>query len=249
VTTWTPDALRAEVATRTWFHSIDLGNGVITPGQKNTIEEVAVMQIPADLTGKSVLDIGAYDGFYSFACEARGAARVLASDHWTWTWPGTDARRNFELAREALGSKVEDQVIKVEDLSPEAVGGQFDVVLFLGVLYHAPDPLGYLERVRSVTAPGGFAIIETAVDLLDIPVPALGYYPGASLNGDGSNHYGPNPAAVEGLCLDAGFSRVQTFEPWSTNTWWSVEHLATRNVNQGPDPKPRSGRQTFHAYP
>lgn len=60
-------------------------------------------------------------------------------------------------------------MVAVEDLSPETVGGPFDVVLFLGVLYHAPDPLGYLRNVRRVT--GDVAVIETAVDLLDVAVP------------------------------------------------------------------------------
>ena len=161
------------------------------------------MQIP-DLTGRSVLDIGAYDGFYSFESERRGAERVVAADSWSWNWPGSDARRNFELAHEVLDSKVESRVVLVEDVSPETVGGVYDVVLFLGVLYHAPDPLGYLRNVRSVT--GEVAVVETVIDLLDVDVPAAAYYPSDSLNNDGSNFFGPNPAAVEGMLLDAGFA-------------------------------------------
>ena len=145
------DSLRSRVERRTWFHTIDLGAGVVTPGQKDTPTELAHMHIPADLKGRRVLDIGAYDGFYSFEAERRGAAEVLATDSWTWNWPGSDARGNFELAREALDSAVMTQEVAVEDLDPDTVGGPFDLVLFLGVLYHAPDPLGYLRRVRSVT--------------------------------------------------------------------------------------------------
>ena len=137
-------APRTEVDSRVWFHTIDLGNGVRTPGRKDTIAEVDVFQLP-DVSGRTVLDVGAYDGFYSFEAERRGASQVLATDDWTWNWPGSDARRNFDLAHEVLGSRVESQVISVEALSPDAVGGTFDVVLFLGVLYHAPDPLGYLD--------------------------------------------------------------------------------------------------------
>lgn len=250
----TPDELRREVASRTWFHTIDLGNGVLTPGQKDTPNEVNVFEIPDDLTGKTVLDIGAYDGFYSFEAERRGAARVVAADSWTWNWPGSDARRNFDLAHEVLGSRVEPVVVSVEELTPERVGGVFDVVLFLGVLYHAPDPIGYLRNVRSVT--GELAIVETAVDLLDIPVPAAAYYPGALLNNDGSNHFGPNPLAVEGMMATAGFSSVVQFPAWSTNSAWALEHAFDVRPprrwspwrRRAPAPV-RSGRMVFHGRP
>ena len=224
---WTPSRIRAEIAERTWFHTIDLGNGICTPGQKDTPAEVVQMRLP-DLTGRTVLDIGAYDGFYSFEAERRGAKDVLATDSWTWNWPGCDARRNFDLAHELLGSAVRVQDVAVEELAPKVVGGKFDVVLFLGVLYHAPDPLGYLKRVRSVT--GEMAIIETVVDLLDVRVPAVAYYPGASLNNDGSNYFGPNPMAVEGLPADAGFGQVVAFEPWGTIPWYAV--LPAAEVNR-----------------
>jgi tRNA (mo5U34)-methyltransferase len=240
-----------DVEARTWFHSIDLGGGLITPGEKDTAAELPHMHIPDDLVGRSVLDIGAYDGFYSFECERRGAARVVASDHFTWNWPGSDARANFDLAHRALGSTVEARDIAVEHLSAEALDGPFDVVLFLGVLYHAPDPLGYLRKVREVT--GELAIVETVVDLLDHDRPAIAYYPGASLNGDASNHFGPNPAAVEGLLTDAGFGRVVAFPPWHASPEYATEaasaadagllHRLRRKVSG-----PRSGRMVFHAF-
>jgi tRNA (mo5U34)-methyltransferase len=242
-----------EVATRTWFHTIDLGGGVVTPGEKDTLAEVGHMRLPADLTGRTVLDIGAYDGFYAFEAERRGAARELATDSWTWNWPGSDARRNFDLAHRVLGSRVESRVVAVEDLSPDTVGGTYDLVLFLGVLYHAPDPLGYLRRLRSVT--GGVAIVETVVDLLDIGVPAAAYYPGSALHGDASNHFGPNPAAVEGLLTDAGFARVDAFPPWTTSKEWAVlaegDRLpggALARVRRKLRRRPRSGRMVFHAH-
>jgi tRNA (mo5U34)-methyltransferase len=242
-----------EVATRTWFHTIDLGGGVVTPGEKDTLAEVGHMRLPADLTGRTVLDVGAYDGFYAFEAERRGAARVLATDSWTWNWPGSDARRNFDLAHRVLGSRVESRVVAVEDLSPDTVGGTYDLVLFLGVLYHAPDPLGYLRRLRSVT--GGVAIVETVVDLLDIGVPAAAYYPGSALHGDASNHFGPNPAAVEGLLTDAGFARVDAFPPWTTSKEWAVlaegDRLpggALARVRRKLRRRPRSGRMVFHAH-
>lgn len=242
--------LRSTVEQRTWFHSIDLGDGVVTPGQKDTAAELAHMHLPDDLTGQRVLDVGAYDGFYSFEAERRGAADVLATDSWTWNWPGSDARGNFALARDALDSGVRAQEIAVEDLDAESVDGPFDLVLFLGVLYHAPDPLGYLRRVRAVT--DGTAIIETVVDLLDVPVPAIAYYPADSLNADASNHFGPNPGAVEGLLLDAGFREVVAFDPWQTSPEWARD-AGSNGPPTGIDRirrrlrRPRSGRMVFHA--
>ncbi|HUW04371.1 MAG TPA: DUF1698 domain-containing protein, partial [Acidimicrobiales bacterium] len=158
------DELRAEVPGRRWFHTIDLGDGLVTDGYDDTIAKTQHMQLPADLSGKTVLDIGAYEGAFSFEAKRRGAERVLATDSFVWEWPDDPSRQNFEMARRILGLDIHDQLIRVEDLTPEAVGGPFDVVLFLGVLYHALDPLGYLARMRSVTAE--MAIIETVVDML-----------------------------------------------------------------------------------
>ncbi len=248
VVTERPADLAQLVAARTWFHSIDLGDGVITPGQKDTLSEVDHLKLP-DLTGRTVLDIGAYDGFYSFEAERRGAKRVVAADHWAWNWPGSDARGNFELAHRILGSTVEMREISVEDISAETLGTTFDVVLFLGVLYHAPDPIGYLRNLRSVT--DGVAIVETVVDLLDVPVPAAAYYHASTMNGDASNHFGPNRPAVEGMLLDVGFSRVVAFDPWTSSKDWGIASAPTpslpgrllRRMR-----RPRSGRMVFHAY-
>lgn len=93
--------------------------------------------MPDDITGKTVVDIGAWDGAFSFDCERRIAARVLATDHFIWERMG---HGGFDLAHEVLQSRVESKTIRVEDLSPETVG-VFDGALFLGVLYHAQNPM------------------------------------------------------------------------------------------------------------
>ncbi len=241
--------LREVVMSRTWFHTIDLGGGIVTPGQKDTPAEVAHLHLPADLSGRTVLDIGAYDGFYSFEAERRGAQRVVAADHWAWNWPGSDARGNFDLVHRTLGSSVQTQDISVEEISPEALGATFDVVLFLGVLYHAPDPLGYLKRVRAVTA--DVAIIETVVDLLDVPIPAAAYYQGPSMNNDASNNFGPNRLAVEAMLRDVGFSRVVAFDPWTVSKEWGIASPGRSSLPariRRRLRKPRSGRMVFHAH-
>lgn len=193
-----------EVAEYTgWWHRIDLGNGVVTPGLDDSPEKLKHLHLPARMDGLSVLDIGAWDGFFSFECERRGARRVVASD-W-YCWQGL-SKRGFEIARAALQSKVEEVELKVEDLTPEAFG-TFDLVLFLGVLYHAEDPMRYLRIVRSLCK--GMAIVETLVDALDYPRPAMVFYPGSTLNNDPTNFWGPNRLAVEAMLQEVGFPKVK----------------------------------------
>jgi tRNA (mo5U34)-methyltransferase len=229
------EALSAEVSSRSWFHRIDLGHGVVTPGRDPTAAKLDALELP-DLAGRSVVDIGAYDGFFAFAAEQRGAARVVATDHWAWTWPGVDAKRNFDLLADVLGSQVEPQVVAVPDMAAETCG-TFDVALFLGVLYHAPDMLQYLRAVRSVTRE--LLVLETFVDCLRFDQPMAAFYPRGTFPGDDSNHWGPNPACVEGMLDRAGFSRVER-----KRLWW--DHDRGAPVRRRP---PRtSGRMVFHAW-
>jgi tRNA (mo5U34)-methyltransferase len=183
------------------------------------------------------LDVGCWDGFYSFEAERRGASRVLATDSYTWQRKSWGSKEGFELARRTLGSRVEDLEIDVLDLSPERVG-VFDVVLFLGVLYHMKHPLLALERVASVTE--RLCIVETVIDLLYVPRPALAFYPGAELNHDESNWFGPTPAAVEAMLRSAGFRRVE-------RVWPSGPRLALWRAMSVFGPKAIK-RAVFHAW-
>jgi tRNA (mo5U34)-methyltransferase len=225
-----------------WYHSIELAPGVVTPG-RSPIEvwrkELDDLCLP-DLAGKSVLDIGAYDGYFSFAAERLGAARVTALDHYVWStdmveymkdwresqqtgaqlppphesrhWHPQElpGRRPFDAARSLLGSGIEPIVGDFMKMDLSSLG-QFDIVLYLGVLYHMEDPLRAMRRVASVTAPGGLAVIETAA----IEVPELAgsafceFYPGQEFNNDPTNWWAPNAKALEGLCLAAGFQEVR----------------------------------------
>jgi tRNA (mo5U34)-methyltransferase len=205
------DELRQAVGRIRWFHQIDLGRGVVTPGFDRTLKKAQTIKLPADLSGKSVLDIGAWDGFFSFEAERRGAQRVVAIDRQVWTAPvGPDnpwsGQEGFNLARAALGSRVEDADVGIHELSPERIG-TFDVVLFLGVFYHLPDPLVVLERVASVTRER--LIVETHADLLGLRRPAMAYYPGDELQGDDTNWWGPNLALLEALLRSHGFGRIE----------------------------------------
>ena len=136
----TVDELKKEVSKIKWFHSIDLGNGIVTPGQCKNSAMMEILGMPEDLSGMTVLDIGAWDGYYSFEAERRGAKRVLATDHFCWDGEGWGTKTGFNLARRALNSNVDDMEIDVPDISPKKIG-QFDLVLFMGVIYHLLHPM------------------------------------------------------------------------------------------------------------
>src|SRR5262245_7304082 len=113
------DELQRRADALRWFHTIDLGQGVITKGVDSTqSERLAGLRLP-DFSGRSVLDVGAWDGFFSFEAERRGACRVVASDYYAWHgtgWGTGQGKAAFELARTALGSRVEDVDVDVMDL-------------------------------------------------------------------------------------------------------------------------------------
>jgi len=231
-----PEQVQASADALTWFHSIDLGHGVVTHGASDPA--IPDRCFP-DFNGRSVLDIGAWDGYYSFMAEREGAARVVALDHYAW---GVDfeargsywnecfaqgslpdhsldltefwradlpGRKGFEFAATALGSSV---VPVVADFATTdlAVLGTFDVVLYLGVLYHMKEPLTCLERLRSVT--GGVAVIETeAVHFQHLEHESLAqFYAGGDLHADFGNWFIPTLTGLHSLCRAAGFSSVRT---------------------------------------
>ncbi|HYU93774.1 MAG TPA: methyltransferase domain-containing protein [Actinomycetota bacterium] len=204
------DDVKSGMGAITWYHTIDLGHGLVTPGIDDTPRRVAQLELPSNLSGKTVLDIGAWDGAFSFECERRGAARVLATDSFCWSGEGWGTKDGFEFARKALHSKVEDLDVDVLELSPEVIG-TFDVVLFVGVLYHMRHPLLALERVASVTEQ--LLILDTHVAALDFRKPAMVFYPDAELNNDSTNWWGPNPPAVEAMLGTVGFSRFERKNP------------------------------------
>ena len=204
------EAVRAAIADVNWYHRIDLGDGIVTPGVDETDNRMAPLEVPDDLSGRSVLDIGAWDGVFSFEAERRGAARVLATDSFCWSGEGWGTQEGFLTARRILGSRVEDLEIDVMDLSPERVG-TFDLVLFVGVLYHLRHPLLALERVASVT--GDQVILDTHTAMTDELEPAMRFYPSTELNDDPTNWWGPNPVLVEAMLRDVGFRRIERKHP------------------------------------
>lgn len=185
-----------------WWHSIDLGDGYVTRGV-HTAEELQEnfrrFNLPEDLSGKRVLDIGCWDGFYSFEAERRGA-EVYAIDCWT--------PENFFKAKQALNSRVEFTELSVHEISREQLGA-FDIVFFLGVLYHLKHPLLALEQICEVARE--FAIIETHVvdDFFNLPQPVMEFYELDELGGQYDNWWGPNVECLLRMLRTAGFAHCE----------------------------------------
>jgi tRNA (mo5U34)-methyltransferase len=202
--------LRSRVAELPWHHSIDLGGGVVTPGGKSQAiccAEASLIFDRVNLSGLTVLDVGAWNGFFSFEAKRRGADRVLATDSYCWSHPHFRGREAFDIARSALGVDVEAHEMDVADLSPEAVG-KFDVVLYLGVFYHRQDAIESLAKVARLAKE--VLIVETHLDLREIDVPAMAYYPGHELNNDPTNWWGPNEHCMRALLFGHGFKDIET---------------------------------------
>ncbi|HVF49912.1 MAG TPA: DUF1698 domain-containing protein [Pyrinomonadaceae bacterium] len=147
-----------------WFHCIELGHGIRTKNETYGSEppdhpqgtwEFIRRHLPDDLSGKSLLDVGCNAGFYAVEAKRRGAARVL----------GVDAQRHqirqARFVSRALALDIEFGKMSVYELDPRVTGGQFDITLALGLLYHCKHLVLALEKLFHVTRE--LLIIETAI--------------------------------------------------------------------------------------
>jgi tRNA (mo5U34)-methyltransferase len=194
-----------------WFHEIDFGNGLLSPGRirADKIRRMSRLIFDRPIASKSVLDIGCWDGAYSIEASRRGAGRVLATDHFVWH-EGWGDRRCFELARERLAPTVEDMDIDASDLSVERVGC-FDLVLFLGVFYHLRHPFAVLERIAALA--GELLVVESRLIAPLSRRPLMRFYPGRELDGDPTNWWAPNRACMEAMLRDLGFTQITFCRP------------------------------------
>jgi tRNA (mo5U34)-methyltransferase len=228
MTVATDDLAQEVAALAPWFHNIDLGNGLTTasehflgdyPRQKFARFADA---LPADMTGKTVLDIGCNAGFYSVEMKRRGAARVLGID--------SDDRylAQARLASRALGFEgIEFAKLSVYDVA--ALGEKFDLVIFMGVLYHLRHPLLALDLIREHVAGdlllfqtmqrGSNALIEVPEDhpfhvegtfepspIFDDPGYPRRQFIEREYSNDWTNWWAPNRAGSEAMLRAAGFT-------------------------------------------
>ncbi|WP_043831606.1 TIGR04290 family methyltransferase [Muricoccus aerilatus] len=219
--TLSTEEIRARVeALGDWFHNLDLGGVRTAPNHflydypANKFRRFA-HAIPADLTGKSVLDIGCNAGFYSMEMKRRGAARVLGID--------SDERylAQARLAAEVTGLEAEFRNLSVYDVG--ALGERFDLVIFMGVLYHLRHPLLALDLIHEhvaddlllfqsmqrgaktvMTPEADYPFSETAI--FDDPAWPKLHFIERDYSKDPSNWWVPNAAAAEAMLRSSGFA-------------------------------------------
>jgi tRNA (mo5U34)-methyltransferase len=229
-----PDEAAKLVAALDWYHTIDLGDGLVTPGAYDHRPCLTRYRLPDDLRGQRALDVGAASGFFSFELERRGA-QVVATDLPAWfehdfgpTYqPDQDSdsgqrylHEPFEVARRALGSRVVKRELNIYDLTPETLG-EFDLVFCGSLLIHLTDPIRALWRLADVTRPDGQAIIATVIAHAHADEPL------ALLTGQnhGDTWWAPTRAALELLVALAGFEAIE---------WVSDFALDLRDGSPGP---------------
>lgn len=191
------------------YHTFDFPDGRIIRGWEDTPYLFSLLEpfLP-DVRGKTVIDIGAWDGYYSFKMEAMGATRVLATDHFCWSGSGWGNKDVFEVMRYAHRSTVEDMDIDPADISPETVG-MFDVSLYLGILYHRPDCFQAFKNAASVAKE--WLVVETLLNgTISNDKPLLSFHPFDDIGHDPTNWFIPNISAVEAMFAACGFETPTT---------------------------------------
>jgi tRNA (mo5U34)-methyltransferase len=165
-------AIQARIDRIRWYHDFDFPGGLRarteTPDKEFHRRLWAFIERnldPIDFSGKSVLDIGCWDGYWSFYAERRGAASVLATDDISQNWAdGT----GLQLARSLFRSEIEvNQQLSVYDLA--SLDRTFDVILCLGVYYHLYDPFYAFSQIRHCCHEGTVVVFEGDVDMALAP--------------------------------------------------------------------------------
>jgi tRNA (mo5U34)-methyltransferase len=162
-------SLGDQVAALSWYHTLELGEGVVTDGWFDLRPYVSEYGLPERMEGMRALDVGTWDGFWAFEMERRGA-EVVALDlddereldypprRRPTTFSETPRGDGFRLAHRVLDSKVERVVRSVYDATPEELG-TFDLVFCGTVLIHLRDQLLALERIANLCS-GTFVSAE-----------------------------------------------------------------------------------------
>ncbi|MBV8739081.1 MAG: TIGR04290 family methyltransferase [Alphaproteobacteria bacterium] len=217
---YAPDEIRRRVAALgPWFHNIDLA-GVATAPEHFLGDYPAIKwqrfahALPADLSGRTVLDIGCNGGFYAIEMKRRNATRVLAIDI------DEDYLRQARFAADVVGLDVEFAHMSVYDVA--SLNERFDVVLFLGVLYHLRHPLLALDLIRDHVVRDLFvcqsmqrgdptvARFETDYPFQETAVFDRPGFPRLAFiehcySGDDTNWWIPNRACTAAMLRSAGF--------------------------------------------
>lgn len=220
-----PD-LAARIAEASWYHTLDLGGGVVTRGEYDLRPALNKVPLPDRLDGMRCLDVGTRDGFWAFEMERRGASEVVGIDIFDsarldWPQPppvlapevvGELGRRQvcFEIAKEALGSRAERVDLSVYDLTPEAIG-RFDFAIIGTLLLHLRDPVGALTSIARVL--DGRLLVNDVVSLsLSLVRPWSAAF--SMLDRDGPFWTIPNVRGFDRRLIAAGYEIQQRSRPY-----------------------------------
>jgi tRNA (mo5U34)-methyltransferase len=176
--------------------------------------------------------------FFSFEAEKRGAAEVLATDHFCWSGAGWGDKRGFDHAHARFNSKVRSLDMDVS-AHRAAELGYFDIVLLLGVLYHVKDPYKTLETAAAMCS--DHLVIETVTALHHDPVPAMRLFSELELDRDPTNFWAPNILALKEMCSRFGFSRFSVLPD-------ELDHRGWRRFIRQFRRKDRYRRVIIHAW-
>lgn len=200
-------SLQAEVDAIHWYHEFNFPDGVVakpkTPdaASHRRLWDFITRELDRiDFAGKSVLDIGCWDGYWSFYSERRGASHVLATDDSSQNWAGDSG---LTLAKRLLGSKIEtDTDRSVYDLAK--LDRTFDVILCLGVYYHLLDPFHAFAQIRHCCRPETVIVFEGDAFF---PIPGGQMQPAAYYSADVTKapRFVPEPEALRQMLRAAYF--------------------------------------------
>ena len=233
--------LAQEIAKRPWYHRMDLGNGIVTPGfpWEELWANIRVVRRQLDYHHQSVLDIGSWDGMWAFEAEMLGATVVVATDCVNyWQIPWQQGMNNLLLVRGALFS----EVIPVWNVAPtklrERLDGilyshpqlqeGFDIVQHLGVLYHLRDPLLSLAQCRAVLRDGGTLLLETAIHGTDSACVMYFNAGGKALYDDFTTWWAPTLSCLRELLLASLFEIEEESLLGDADPSRSIRRLAVR---------------------
>lgn len=229
----TKEEIRRKVAAiESWYHRIDLGNGLETPGHFRMADYLRYYHFPERMDGMRVLDVGASTGFFAYEFERRGASEVVAVELPSWAahdWTPRYRRQygersaeqrakddravmfdGFTVVGEALGSKRVRRIFRpIYELNSQELG-TFDIVFSGAMLMHVRDPILGIQRMRDCCKQGGRLIASiSALTGTDGPV--------ARFVGEWNqcNWWQMSPAALDSVLTCCDFDRIENREHYT----------------------------------
>jgi tRNA (mo5U34)-methyltransferase len=241
------DAERVRASVPLWFHTFALAPGIYTPGiARDHGYRLAVLGADR-FSGRSVLDVGAFDGFYSFLAEVRGARRVVAVDNeqyldWVRARFGVTLQGGvgFRAIAGLVGSRVEYR--RMDALDVRELGERFDVALCFGILHRVTNPIALLRALADVLAPGGEIVLETLGSRLAADAPAIEVHePGDVYARDDFVYWGSRRRVCAEWGGSSASKRSKSSTSWRSTATRGSSHCYERPADRALRSRPAAG--------